>query len=66
MNSDIMHSFDHDKGKLVERRGRKTTGLRVWAYDSGATERAKTAGNQQRKQADAANRTASAGLANSR
>ncbi len=28
MISDIMHSFAHDKGKLVERRGRKTTGLR--------------------------------------
>lgn len=28
MISDIMHSFDLDKGKPVERRGRKTTGLR--------------------------------------
>jgi hypothetical protein len=28
MISDIMHSFAHDKGKPVERQGRKTTGLR--------------------------------------
>ncbi len=28
MISDIMHSFAHDKGKPVEKRGRKTTGLR--------------------------------------
>lgn len=28
MISDIMHIVAHDKGKLAERRGRKTTGLR--------------------------------------
>ena len=28
MISDIMHIVAHDNGKLVERRGRKTTGLR--------------------------------------
>lgn len=38
MISDIMHSFVHDKGKSAERQGRKSTGLRVTAYDSGATE----------------------------
>jgi len=38
MKTDIMHSFGHDKGKPAERRGRKTTGLRVRSYDSGATE----------------------------
>ncbi len=38
MISYIMHSFDHDKGKPVEKRGRKTTGLRDFSYDSGATD----------------------------
>jgi len=28
MNSDIMHSFAHDKGKRAERWGRKTIDLR--------------------------------------
>ena len=33
-----MHIDASDKGKPPERRGRKTTGLRAKAYDSGATE----------------------------
>ena len=42
---DIMHIVASEKGKPPERRGRKTTGLRALAYDSGAakmnTERGK-------------------------
>ena len=38
MISDIMHSFGHDKGKPTEKWGRKTTGLREFSYDSGATD----------------------------
>ena len=38
MISDIMHIVAHDNGKLAERWGRKTTGLRDDSYDSGATE----------------------------
>lgn len=35
MISDIMHIVDHDKGKLAERRGRKSTGLRVFLGQRG-------------------------------
>jgi len=43
MISDIMHSFALDKGKPVEKRGRKSTGLRDYPRTAGLPKWAGTA-----------------------
>ena len=45
LKTDIMHIVASEKGKPPERRGRKTTGLRAEAYDSGAAKMNTERGN---------------------